>query len=57
MFLVYALKVTGAAAFLATSELLVSGEAIAVAAVPMLLTMWYATRLYARRRTRAGDGA
>jgi len=57
VFLLYALKGTGAAAFVAASELLVSGQAIAVAAAPMLLTMWYATRLYARRRTLAGDRA
>lgn len=53
MTLLYALKGTWAAATFATSELVVSGQcAIAVVAVPALLTMWYATRQYARRRAR-----
>lgn len=54
--LLYVLKVLGLAAATAVAELWASGQcALAVAALPMLLTMWYATRLYARRRAREGE--
>ena len=59
MFMLYVLKGVGAGAVIAVTELWASGDyLLAVLAVPMLLTMWYATRLYARRRARSpGDHA
>ena len=55
MFLVYSLKVTGASAVFAAGELATHGDrAAAVAAIPMLFSMWYATRLHARRRAPPG---
>lgn len=54
--LVYALKATGVAALAAASELWANGQHfIAFAAIPMLLTMWWATRQHARRRARMGE--
>lgn len=53
--LLYALKATGMAAVLAATELWAQGDcAMALAAIPMLALMWYATRLHARRRARPG---
>lgn len=55
MILLYALKVTGLMAVTAVAELWATGDClVAVAAIPMLLTMWYATRLYAHRRAPPG---
>ena len=51
MVLLYTLKVVGIMAATAVAELWASGQrAVAVAALPMLVMMWYATRLYAARR-------
>lgn len=53
MTLLFALKTTGVAAAAATTELWAAGDyVIAAGAVPMLASMCYATRLYARRRAR-----
>jgi len=55
--LVYVLKIVGFGAVIAVTELWASGECLlAVAAIPMLVTMWYATRLHARRRARSPGG-
>ena len=55
MMFLYVLKGVGASAVIAVTELWATGEwLLAVLAVPMLLTMWYATRQYARRRARPG---
>ncbi len=55
MILLYSLKATGALAVIAVTELWATGDGgIAALAVPMLISMWYATRLYARRRARPG---
>lgn len=57
MMFLYVLKGLGLVAATAAAELWASGQCfLAVGAVPMLGSMWYATRLYARRRTR-GDPA
>lgn len=51
--LLYVLKVLGLVAVTAVIWLWESGNGlIALGAIPMLLSMWYATRLYARRRAR-----
>ena len=58
MILLYSLKVTGLMAATAVAELWATGDCLlAVAALPMLLSMWYATRQYARRRARPGGQA
>lgn len=55
MILLYSLKVTGFMAATAVAELWATGDCLlAVLALPMLITMWYATRQYARRRARPG---
>lgn len=54
--MLYALKLTGFMAVTAVAELWASGDClISLAALPMLLLMWYATRQRARRRAR-GSG-
>lgn len=54
--LLYALKVTGFMAVTAVAELWATGDClVALLALPMLATMWYATRQRARRRAR-GSG-
>lgn len=51
MILIYTLKATGLLAVTAVAELWASGDClVAMLALPMLLAMWYATRLRARRR-------
>lgn len=58
MILLYALKATGFMAATAVAELWATGDCLAaLAALPMLITMWYATRLHARRRARPGGPA
>lgn len=53
MILLYALKVTGLAAAVTVTEILQQGHTIlAVAALPTLVSMWFATREHARRRAR-----
>lgn len=55
MILLYALKVTGLMAATAVAELWATGDCLlAVLALPMLTTMGYATRQYARRRAQSG---
>lgn len=55
MILLYALKITGAAAAVAVTELVQQGNTLlAAAALPTLATMWIATRAHARRRARRG---
>ncbi len=55
MILIYALKITGLMAATAVAELWASGDCLlAVMAVPMLISMWYATRLHASRRAPPG---
>ncbi len=58
MILLYALKITGLMAATAVAELWANGDCwISIAALPMLATMAYATRQYARRRAReSGSG-
>lgn len=52
------LKVTFSAATIAVVWLWESGDCLlGIIAVPMLLTMWYATRLRARRRARGSGSA
>lgn len=57
MFLLYTLKVIGVLAVTAVAELWALGHGLtAFMALPMLASMWYATRLYdARRRRARGD--
>lgn len=53
MFLVYTLKVVGFLAAIAVVWLLESGDRLlALAALPMLITMWLASRQRAQRRAR-----
>ncbi len=53
--LLYVLKVTLSAATIAVVALWESGDCLlGLLAVPMLLTMWYAIRLHARRRAPPG---
>lgn len=55
MILLYSLKVTGFMAVIAVTELWATGDCLlGLAALPMLFLMWYATRLYARRRAPPG---
>ncbi len=55
MILLYSLKVVGLMAVAAVTMLWAAGDCLlATMAVPMLVTMWYATRLHARRRAPPG---
>lgn len=55
MILLYCLKTVGLFAAFAVTELFASGNCLlGLAALPMLLAMWWSTRQYARRRARAG---
>lgn len=56
MIVLYVLKATGVLVVAATAELWADGQAlVAAGALPMLASLWLATRLYARRRARRGD--
>lgn len=57
MFLLYAAKGLGLPAAIAVAYVWGSGDAVAALGVPMIVLMWYATHLRARRRAPGRDRA